>query len=535
MYKYLLPLFLAPSPLAGQTEPHEVEVAVISLNDFHASFVRNDAKGVPGAAAVLQTADSLKRVYPNHVTVSAGDNFGGSYFYRATSGVLLPAFFDALGIRVSALGNHEFDDGHRVLANKWKHSPLCPAGWDITYVAANVRQKSDGNIPSFASPCALVDVPLANGRKVKVGLAGLLTGMTPQQASARRIASFTFDGRYGLVLDSLARTKTGKDLAKADLRILLTHIGTALDSEGRAYWHDSFAGSLNETGKPEWHAALSSHTHEAVLGTVGKALPVVQGECNGRYLSLVVARIDTARHQVTSVRTELVPVHPKARLEARPARMQALVDSLLQNTRTPAGTPIGEHLTTATTDLPHDRHNKMRRSPIGTLVCQSFAEAYRRFARISDKEVVIGVSHIGSIRAGISRGPVSVLDVGEALPFANRLRVYKMDGKEVLDLLSFGLQNRRFGQIQTSPLTFRHNSDGTLDKVTYTTPRGKQGTIAPGKYYYIVADEYMTTGGDGYSPALFPESAEVKADGMPSTTDAFIAFLKEQHELKAGN
>ena len=101
----------------------QVKVAIFSINDFHGGFVRNDAKNIPELPAIWQTIDSLKHCYPNHVTVAAGDNFGGSYFYSATRGALLPVFFDALGIRISALGNHEFDDGQRQLAAKWNTRP----------------------------------------------------------------------------------------------------------------------------------------------------------------------------------------------------------------------------------------------------------------------------------------------------------------------------------------------------------------------------------------------------------------------------
>ncbi|MBQ5880737.1 MAG: hypothetical protein IIW61_03900 [Bacteroidaceae bacterium] len=103
-----------------------VTVAVFSINDFHASFVPDARKGIPGAAAVWQTLDSLKAVYPYHLTLSAGDNFGGSYFYKATKGCVMPVFFNGLGIRISALGNHEFDDGQAALADKWQSTGMRP-------------------------------------------------------------------------------------------------------------------------------------------------------------------------------------------------------------------------------------------------------------------------------------------------------------------------------------------------------------------------------------------------------------------------
>ena len=42
----------------------------------------------------------------------------------------------------------------------------------------------------------------------------------------------------------------------------------------------------------------------------------------------------------------------------------------------------------------------------------------------------------------------------------------------------------------------------------------------------VVADDFMTHGGDGYAPALFPDTLEMKVEGLPATTDAFINYLK---------
>ncbi|MBR1733109.1 MAG: hypothetical protein IJ729_05155, partial [Alloprevotella sp.] len=114
----LLSTMLA-APAAAQSQADIVDVAVLSLNDFHGAFVQNPFQNIPGGASVIQTLDSLRGVYPYHLTVSAGDNFGGSYFYTATNGQLMPVFLREAGIRISAVGNHEFDDGQEALADKW--------------------------------------------------------------------------------------------------------------------------------------------------------------------------------------------------------------------------------------------------------------------------------------------------------------------------------------------------------------------------------------------------------------------------------
>ncbi len=523
----LLGLCAAPLAAAAQTE-----VAIFSINDFHAAFVRNDDKGIAGAPAVWQTLDSLKAVYPYHITVSAGDNFGGSYFYNATHGALLPAFFDGLGIRLSAVGNHEFDDGQEALAAKWNSLPQRPAGWDITYVCANTRYAESGEVPPYFEPFVTVPVALPGGKTFAVGFAGLLTSSTPLQASKRRLVGLAFDGKYNAVLDSVLRLPQAAPLRDANAKILLTHIGTKTGADGKPQWFDADSAELEKIDAGTWQGMLSSHTHEYVCGRInGGTLPVVQGRWHGDYISYLVCTVDTATMRVTSVTPHTQRVTPKAHLSAGPARLQAQIDSLLLNTRTAGGTPIGEQLAVATHTLRHDRSDKFCQTELGTLVCKAYAEAFRTAAKKSDKDAIVGCSHFGSIRAGFAKGKVSVLDVGEALPFANRLLPFRVTGKHLKSLVGFGLHNTQYGWIQTGNLEIATDKQGAVTGLVYVSPQGKKRKLKDTDTCYIVADEFMANGGDGYDKAFFPKDSAVSADGMPVTTDAFIDFLKKLKQI----
>ena len=162
---------------------------------------------------------------------------------------------------------------------------------------------------------------------------------------------------------------------------------------------------------------------------------------------------------------------------------------------------------------------------MGGLVCTAYAEAFRRAARLDDNAVVVGTSHFGSIRAGIPAGDVSVLDVGEILPFANRLVPYRITGVQLTTLVNFGLHNVSYGWLQTNGLRIGLDSEGNVSSLEYVTPGGKTVAINPQDTCYLVADEFITTGGDGYDPALFPAAAVVDGCTLPVTTDAFIAYL----------
>ncbi len=509
-------------------EKNRITVVVFSINDFHSAVVPDGEKGIAGAACLVSTLDSLKRVYPYHVTVSAGDNFGGSYFYQATRGALMPQLLRDMDIRVSAIGNHEFDEGQERLAAKWNDVELRPRSWDLTYVCANVRY-ANGEIPAFAQPFQVVDVPYSDTGKVSVAFVGLITSSTPQQASRRRLAGLHFDGNYARVLDSLARTPAYEAVRQADVRVLLTHIGTGMQ-DGHPVWQDPDAESLSRIDSPDWHGILTSHMHNAVCGRINRRnYPVVQGLWHGHYISLLKVEVDTLTRQVTAVEPELVEVKPGQPASPRARRLQAQVDELLSTCTVQGGMPLGEQLTQAVADLPHDRTHKYVLSEVGDLVCTAYAEAYRRATGCPPAEVVVGASHIGSIRAGIGRGGVSVLDVGETLPFANNLRTYRLTGRQLQELVEYGLHNVSYGWLQTSGLEIVCDDARSLHvrQLYYLQPDGQRRRIGPKDQCILVVDDYITTGGDGYLPEQFPDSQAVDIQ-LPVTTAAFIDYLKRQ-------
>lgn len=503
------------------------QVAVFSINDFHGAFVRNDDKGIVGAPSLWQTLDSLKRVYPYNVTVSAGDNFGGSYFYNATHGVLLPVLFNDLGIRISSVGNHEFDDGQTSLADKWRHSPFRPKGWDITYVSSNVRSTETGAVPPFVQPVATTTLMLPGGKPFKIAFVGLIASSTPQQASIRKLKGLSFDGDYPAVLDSVLALPVGEEVMHANLRLILSHNGTITNAEGQPQWDDKDADNLARITSRLWQGFISSHSHKRVCGFINEnKMPVVQGKWHGDYISMLLCTIDTTTMQVTRVEPHSIPVSPKAHLEPGPARLQAQIDSLLNHTHTAGGTPIGTPLTVAEHNMPHNRDQKYRQSEVGTLVCKAYAEAYREVAHLKDKALIVGCSHFGSIRAGFSKGKITVLDVGETLPFSNALKVYHFTGQQLMNLVQFGNHNKAYGWLQTGNLKVKKDGEGNVVALTYVSPRGKCISIKEKTSCIVVADEFITNGGDGYSPSFFPKAQEIKAECMPATTDAFINYLK---------
>ena len=188
---------------------------LLAINDFHGNLepptgsggrvgtVANDAACTEAnncvfAGGVAYLADDIKDLEatnPNTLVVSAGDNIGASPLLSA-------AFHDEptiealnlLGLDVSSVGNHEFDEGVdellRIQNGGCHPTDGCQtghtyAGADFDILAANVVYKDSGDTILPATSVKTVD-------GVKVGFIGLTLEGTPNIVSAAGIVDVNF-------------------------------------------------------------------------------------------------------------------------------------------------------------------------------------------------------------------------------------------------------------------------------------------------------------------------------------------------------
>lgn len=526
IFSFLLSAAVASCALAQQT----AQVAVFCINDFHSGLIHDPLRGTPGAAWVVQAVDSLKQVYPNNITVAAGDNFGGSFFYTATQEKsLIPQFFRDMGISISVPGNHAFDVGQDHFADRWQSTVYCPRDWKMRYVCDNMR-KGD-RIPDYCEPWIVEKVDLKEGGSVSVAFTGLMTSNTPNQASASRVKGLSFDGNYSACLDSIKQLPGYEAVEKANVHLLLTHIGSYM-KDGQPIFDDRDRANLYAFDRSDIDGIFTAHSHEVVCGTVqcARPYPIVQGGWHGQYISMMLCDIDLATGRLLKVTPKNVKVNPNAQLGPKAARLQAQVEEQY-NLTTFRGLPLSTVLTHCREDIVHDRAAKWETKPMGTLVCRSYAAAIEGLEPFAtERPLVIGISHVGGVRAGLLAGDVTVLDIGEVLPFANNLRAYHYTGRQLKEIMEFGYNACPHGRIQTSGVEVELDKKGHVKRLFYTTPDKGRFEIKDATPLVVVADDFMATGGDGYSTDFFPEADRV-AGTYPTITDAFINYLKEQPEI----
>ena len=185
------------------------------------------ATPVGGAEYLASTLATLRAGAPNSVTVAAGDLIGGSPFL---SGLFHdePAVesLNSLGLDVSSVGNHEFDEGVGELVRMQYggcrfddgcYAPWGPGGYpgaDFSWLAANVVRESTGRTVLPGTTVRKVD-------GVKVGYIGMTLEDTPVLVSQSGIQGIAFEDEVETANAAAAALKA----RGVDTIIVLLHEG----------------------------------------------------------------------------------------------------------------------------------------------------------------------------------------------------------------------------------------------------------------------------------------------------------------------
>jgi len=330
-----LALVMPAGALAAQpptTPPRAVNVQLLAINDFHGNLQPPSGSSgrvgsaaddtactnagpatcvlAGGAAYLADDIKDLEATNPNTLVVAAGDSIGGSPLVSA-------AFHDEptiealnlLGLDVSAVGNHEFDEGVaellRIQQGGCHPTDGCQtghtyAGADFDYLAANVVDRTSGEpiLPATS-------VKTVGG--VKVGFIGLTLEGTPLIVSANGIQTVNF-------LDEA----TTINAATAALRsqgvktiVVLLHEGGAQSAPFNPTTIDSCTGisgaivDIVSNLDARVDMVISGHTHNAynclMPNSAGTPIPVSSASSFGRLVTDIDLKINSKSGRPMSI------------------------------------------------------------------------------------------------------------------------------------------------------------------------------------------------------------------------------------------
>jgi 2',3'-cyclic-nucleotide 2'-phosphodiesterase (5'-nucleotidase family) len=473
-------------------------LSIVGLNDFHGQLEQTtttiDGRTVTvgGAAQLATLFDEEDASLPGRaMLLAAGDNVGAS----PPNSALLddrPAIDveNAWGLEATSLGNHEFDFGiERILAHQ--------ARADFPFLSANIVEEATGSEPPWLDGSAVIRL---NG--VDVGVIGATVRTTPELVRA--------DATRGLVfLDEAERVRRESQLLRLRgirVQVVVIHEGAALGAnaiDGRPAqpWEGPIIPIVQALQDTTIDLVVAGHTHRAANTMVGR-IPVVEGFNAGASYSVaqLLVRGGDVRWAGTATR-----VAKNLGVAARPD-VQAIVDAANAQTAELRNEVIG----TQGADIRRDP-TRLSESAMGNLVADAMRDRY--------PGVDAAITNSGGLRADlISTPPNAGEDPGEitwgevfaVLPFGNRTVIETLTYEQLHEALLNGVSpacnpaiaTGRFPQVSGLKIDFHCEGTTPVVDAIARAPEGPAGPVTPlgpGDEIRIVTNDFMFTGGDGYT------------------------------------
>lgn len=517
---------LACAAIAGVPAPaaRPVTVRLLAINDLHGHLEPpagkdGTAAGKP-AGGIAYLATHLRRAglgRRDTMLVGAGDMIGGSPFLSAYfDHVPTIAALNALPLGVTAIGNHELDDGAadfaRRLAGACKAETPCvrPA---YVYLAANLLIDGAPLLP--ASTIRTID-------GVRIGFIGATLADTAHMLTPSAVKGLT-------VLDPADSANAAAARLEADgvhAIVLLLHEGGRQHPPGAApataNGCANFSGDVTATLarlSPAIRIVLSGHTHAPYVCHIGGRL-VTSADAFGRMFTRVSLRIDPATDRVIGMRaTNLITTRD---VPPDPAE-----SAIVANYAPQAARVTDRVIGTAVAPIPRT-DNDAGESALGDVLAD---------AALESAPADIAFVNSGGIRSDLVPGADGRVSYGALYaiqPFGNRLMTVTLTGDALRQLLEqqFTIHASSPDILQISAgFGYRYRRDAPAGQhIVPGTIRLNGRVIAPDQTVRVRISDFLLSGGDGFT--MFGQATDI-APG-PRDLEALIAYAARHTPIVAG-
>ncbi len=547
-----LALALTTAGVAGTAEarprppkPKELQLQVLSFNDFHGHLQPpggTDATlgttldptntQVGGAEYLASTLEGLRANARYSQTVAAGDLIGGSPFL---SGLFHdePAVesLNAMGLDVSSVGNHEFDEGVDELLRMQRggchlddgcYEPWGEDGYpgaDFPWLAANVVDDDTGRT-------ILPGTTIRKVRGVKVGYIGMTLEATPTLVAQSGIQGIEFRDEVETA------NRAARQLRRQGVQtiIVLLHeggfqTGTYRDCVGISGPIVDIAENLH----PEIDLVVTGHTHQPYVCNIpdpaGKNRLVTSAASFGRVVTETNVVINKRTGEVNRAKTTATN-HLVTRATADPEQTEII------NRWTAAAAPIANEVVGSITADIVRSPNRDTEGPLANLIADAQLAAT---TAPGNGGAQIAFMNPGGVRAdldyeqisgGESPGEVTYGEAFAVQPFGNLLVTMDLTGAQIERLLEQQAVFQRPGGRDililgvSAGFTFTYDPEGPFgDRIDPATIQLNEVTLDPAATYRIVTNNFLADGGDAFTVFTEGTNRAGGGDDLVALTD----------------
>lgn len=266
---------LLSTPLNLLSKTDFVTLTILHTNDIHCHiepFSGDNEKfsGRGGLARISEMVKRTKAENKNTLLFDAGDMFQGTAYYNYFKGELMLQLMSAVGYNAGTIGNHEFDDGLKGIADSLHTAefPIICSNYDFS------NTELAGKFPRWK---------IFENDGIKTGVYGLgieLKGLV----SEKNIGNTVYNDPIQTALEMESFLKNDK---KCDLVVCLSHLGIS-------YKNDKVSDMVLAAETSMTDLIIGGHTHtylpEPILekNKAGKQVVINQASWGG----MVLGRID---------------------------------------------------------------------------------------------------------------------------------------------------------------------------------------------------------------------------------------------------
>lgn len=400
-------------------------LTVYHFNDLHGHLVRF----IPGGEDAIisrmawQIHEKRKNVSGDPdkavMTFSAGDDCIGSVFDELLGSN--PSDFEThasyqlyseLGLDAACLGNHDFDLGFPLLAKSIEQNAKFPI------LIANLS--GCNRIKDLVYPAAIKVV-----KGIRVGIIGLVTQAELKISDSNCSVTDPFFAAQNLI-------RAIKPYC--DVIIILSHLGFTLSNSSIPMINVGDVELAEKLSYGEVQLIIGGHSHHE-LNTQGlspknivNGIPIVQTGALGRFLGQVDIKIGQKSTAVTNVRlisTASLPID------------RNFENKVVQPVLSQARSLFTRNLGFVSNDPCFDTDYVRNSFASGELSLANFiTDAIPERLKINGYDVDLAMIDSSSLRKGLTPAqPVSFGDWFNVMPFADTIRLYRINGKQLFDLL----------------------------------------------------------------------------------------------------
>lgn len=530
------------------------DIIILYTNDVHGGVSNNGSLngtnatclGYAGLAAVRQ--DALEKA-AGMILVDNGDSIQGSVIDTMTDGQASIDLMEQLPYDICIPGNHEFDFTVETFLEKAKASTL-------NYICANFTDMEGNLLLDKAYDIRSVEVA---GREIKIAFVGLDTPASIAQGKPANFQDeegnwkYTFNADtaeefYGIIQRNIdeARAEAGEDC----IVIVVGHLG---DKSVDDHWTSQAVIANTE----HVDVFLDGHAHSEIVRNIIKdknGESVIQTSAGTKLDNIGCLKIhvadDGAYEFTCSLINSLTP-------EEKASDVYASMEKAVKDVEAEY-----EYLVEKAADSEFDlvindpetgnRIVRNKECNMGDLITDAYLwYSEHPMEAVADKMVRADCAFLngGSIRADISKGPITYMDILTVLPWYTHVTELKATGQQILDCLEMGARlypEASGGFIQTSGLTYSIDPekeskvitdekmqfagvDGTYEDGAYRVHNVKIGGIPidlKKEYILVINNTYYKEGIDGMTMFTGCE-ALVDADDNVIDVEVVAKYMSE--------